>query len=666
MYPRSMRIRAQRLRADGYSQAAIAKRLGINPSTISSWEQGWISDTGGLVPAGGPRDPDGLTARQRLDVRSIPPKTWDQLSPEAQRALQDFGYFGWRYLRRRDKPWRRIAADTSVDLIQDKSERHYVDGNIAPGIGKTTLWTCDLPLWLSCGGGLCDPARGRAMRFGLGHEAQSVAQHYLQRIQRLMTLSRPYMDPQTHELAEGVLAQDFGRFRPEEGYGDEKIWSSKQFLVAQLADIDLYEKEPTFQIASYRMGFLGERWDYGVWDDLATMKNSQDLDAAERLNAFCENEAEPRIEPGGVFWLIGQRLGPLDLHRQRLNATWEDDDGNSHPKYTHIVFKAHRDRECDGNHRQWDGVEGPGAEHGCLLDEERLPWRDILKVRKQSNYATVYQQEESDPSAVLILPVWLTGGVDAWGDSVPGCYDADRDFMEWPGGDIHLINYATVDVAAGGWWAIEWWAVNPRTRISYLIYGRRARLPAGGTQGFLDWDAAHDRFEGVMEDMQGASAMARNPIRVWIIEANAAQKHLFQYNHFQRWLAQWGGLVTVIPHETQRNKNDPVLGVEATLRMRYRNGEKRLPHRNTAREGAHLWINYLRQKVHELENYPHVATTDTVMADWFGENHLDDVIRLGLRPMGTNVVNLPTGNIPPYLRRQGREIRRGLGWAPGV
>src|SRR6266498_1986662 len=205
MYPRSMRIRAQRLRADGYSQAAIAKRLGINPSTISSWEQGWISDTGGLVPAGGPRDPDGLTARQRLDVRSIPPKTWDQLSPEAQRALQDFGYFGWRYLRRRDKPWRRIAADTSVDLIQDKSERHYVDGNIAPGIGKTTLWTCDLPLWLSCGGGLCDPARGRAMRFGLGHEAQSVAQHYLQRIQRLMTLSRPYMDPQTHELAEGVL-----------------------------------------------------------------------------------------------------------------------------------------------------------------------------------------------------------------------------------------------------------------------------------------------------------------------------------------------------------------------------------------------------------------------------------------------------------------------------
>ena len=64
------------------------------------------------------------------------------------------------------------------------------------------------------------------------------------------------------------------------------------------------------------------------------------------------------------------------------------------------------------------------------------------------------------------------------------------------------------------------------------------------------------------------------PITHWIIEINAAQRFLMQYDHFNKWKEHWR--VQVIPHTTGRNKSDPDYGVD-TIAPHYQFGRVRLP-----------------------------------------------------------------------------------------
>lgn len=79
--------------------------------------------------------------------------------------------------------------------------------------------------------------------------------------------------------------------------------------------------------------------------------------------------------------LVGQRLSPLDLHRKRLDTRVELPSGEMVPLYKHVVFPAHHDDLCDGEHRQWD----PAGPSGCLTDAWRLSEADWLKVRSKGN-----------------------------------------------------------------------------------------------------------------------------------------------------------------------------------------------------------------------------------------------------------------------------------------
>jgi hypothetical protein len=575
---------------------------------------------------------------------SSEPRQLSDLDGGVKDTLKDFSLFRKTFLCRDESLWAKDAADRIVERLLDKEQKDYVVINTPPGVGKTTLFTHDIPVWLICGGGSLDPAFGRALRILLGSKTKNVATHYVERLRRLLETRRPYYDKQSKRRAEISLIDSFGRFRPKTTEGEDYVWRRDQFTVAQLEDIDLYEKEPTVQAASRESGFLGERVDFYSWDDLAVRENSFNADLSAALGNWFEDEAETRLEPGGVGLLVGQRLSSIDLYRNRLDAIWTDETGEEHKRYDRIVYPAHFDEGCDGRHRQWDG------ESGCVLDETRLPWRELERVASKGNYRTVYLQEDHNYENQLVLPVWILGGTDPYGYEAPGCMDRDRGFYNWfPG---QSVDYVTVDPSAGNFWACEWWSLNVKTGIRSLVWGHRKRMQAGD---FLDWNPKELVHVGLMEDLQTKSVSAfGHPIRCWIIEANAAHRYLFQYEHYRSWRKRWP-LVDVISHVTQKNKADPELGVEATLPMGYRMGMKRLPGKHAESATDMAQVSYVRQKVKELTEYPYGSTDDTVMADWFGEYNLENIKRIGAKFEHWGKRTEPP-NLPPYLKRQYEEV----------
>jgi hypothetical protein len=578
-----------------------------------------------------------LIERERLDEEQPEPIPWADLDGGVRDCLRfdgGFSLFCEAFLLRRPTPWREDAAKRVVEALEDRSTRTYIVANEPPGAGKSTLFTHDIPAWLICGGGLCDPIRGRAIRIMLGSFGMSTAIHYVSRLKRLLESPRLYYDKEQQRQAELAFVRAFGRFKPRQS---GIPWRETEFIVEQLADIDLTEKEPTVQAASREKGFLGERVDFFSWDDLVTSANVRSRDVRETLAEWFGDEAETRLEPGGVGLLVGQRLGPDDLYRNRLDVSFTDTDNIDKRKYQHIVYPAHDDQSCDGEHRQKDDA---GA--GCLLDQVRLPWRE-LSAHLQANprkYRMLYQQEDVDPAGALIDEAWIDGGVDRDGVAVPGCFDRERAFLEWPKGVTGLIDYVTVDPSAGNFWALEWWAIQPETKVRYLIRGLRSKSFVAGD--LLQYDVGGAKLTGAMEDWQELSTKLGHPIKCWVIEGNSAFKHLLQYDHFRTWQRRWR--VTVIPHKTGLNKIDQEMGVEALLPPLYRQGLKRIPRK----PGDLDSLRFTRAFVKELTTYPEGATTDMVMADWEGEWNMARIL-MAARPKAPQAADL---HLPPYLRRQ--------------
>lgn len=592
------------------------------------------------------------------------PIPFESLSDDAKRALEDFAFFRMRYFARRTDPAGVQLALLILEALTSP-EKEFVDINLFPGAGKTTMLH-DIEAWLIAGGGVMDPALGRAIRMMLGSEVRRNAQHMVARLRRSLELQRPFWDKDQRVYAEGVMAVDFGRFRPDVAAGEESLWTKDEFIVAQMEEVDLYEKEPTVQAASYESGFLGERVNLGVWDDISTTRNSRTPEMQGTIGGWFEDEAETRVEPGGALILVGQRLGPYDLHRHRLDATYTDeDDGVEKPLYKHFVLPAHWDTLCEGEHRQWNGIlPGEDGAAGCLTNEWRFSGRDFVRLRGKANFETVYQQSDVDPGRTLVQHAWLDGTPDADGYVGPGCWNLERGFMEWPASPdgVVLVDYVTVDPSAGNFWAIEWWCVNPVTMRRYLIWGKRARMRAGD---FLDWNNEEQKFEGLMHELTGKSFLLGHPIRVWIVEQNAAHRYLREFSHFIRWQQMFSNVV-VIPHQTQTNKNDPELGIESVLPSAYRQGLKDLPKKPHDIDS----FNYMKVKVKELTTYVTGQLTavakkrigfDTVDADWMGEWNLRKVIEIGRRPLGKNLQNLEPeiAGLPAYLRKQGTQMHYG-------
>lgn len=538
------------------------------------------------------------------------PIRYDDLIPEAQRAFNDFAYFQRRYFGRIPQPWQAEAA-AEVLKLQATDDEEYVVANAPPGAGKTILWTHDIPAWLT--------VRNRSIRGMLGSVTGPLASRPTDRLRRTFERTTP-VKAKLDDLsrgwaldAEACLAEDFGIFKPL----DNSIWTREAFIVAQYEDVGaVVEKEPTWSSYGIDMGFIGGRYDVVIWDDLMDPRKFRTTEAMDQLESDYDDLCETRLEPAGLLILNGQRLGARDIYRYALNKKIPelvdpetDEVLEESPKYHHLKYPAHDSTKCSPeNHRK----DAPAWPEGCLLSPQRLPWRKLQGIRSNSanKFEVVYQQEDVDPDSVLVQKGWV------YGDSEHGgCVDKDRDRLEVPKGlSGRLVSIACADPSPTKFWGITWWAYHPDSEQRFLVDLKKGAMEA---PDFLDWNANNGEFSGLMEEWHHVSQSIGYPITHWIVEINAAQRFLLQFDHVKRWQRKTG--VKIIPHSTMRNKSDPNFGVQ-TLAPHYESGRVRLPYKpNSMGRLDSLKL------IQEVTTYPGATTTDLMMSQWFLEWQLPHI-----------------------------------------
>jgi hypothetical protein len=538
---------------------------------------------------------------------------FDELSKEAFRALSDFAYFRYRYFGRKSTPWQEEAGNQIEEwLLTERKE--YAVVNCPPGSGKSTLFTLDIPAWLT--------TKRRSIRGLIGSASQTLAENYIRRLKNALESPWP-MRAESEEMdaglafdAEASLLSEYGLFKVE----GTPLWAAHAFIVGQSDNRPLTEKEPTWSGYGLDSAFIGGRFDICIWDDVQEDRHLVSLDRIDKARDRWDKVAEKRLEPRGLLVLQGQRLSPEDLYRHSLNKKAGSSEVRDHEgcceaepgrKYHHIRYRAHYETFCSDEHNPGDYYP-----NGCLLDPYRLPWIELEAEMENhaGNFAQVYQQEDTDPERTLVDMFWIKGGRSVTGEIFPGCWDWERDLWELPNISLPYISYLCVDPSPKNYWGITLWVYHPATQLRFLmaLHNTKMRL-----EQFFDWSDPDRRFVGLLPEWYDRSVTAGYPLTTLIFEQNAAQRFFLATDALRRWQQQTG--VRVIGHETSAaNKLDPELGPQQ-LGPLYRRGLVRLPHGSQAAALGSLKL------IDEVTRYPMGRKDDLTMSQWFGEADLSHI-----------------------------------------
>ena len=233
-----------------------------------------------------------------------------------------------------------------------------------------------------------------------------------------------------------------------------------------------------------------------------------------------------------------------------------------------------------------------------------------VKMDPNSHYEIVYQQEDVDPTDVLVPLAWVEGD-----DANPGCLDRDRSRLEVPGkgamsGFISLI---TVDPSPTKNWSIQWWLYHHESEQYFLMELINKRMEA---PDWLGYNIAERQFYGHFVDIVNIAAEKGQPITHLIVEQNAAQRFMQQYDHFKTFMRT--KRIQFIPHTTSRNKSDAEFGVE-TIAPYWRFGHIRLPYSHDDRFTQLM----SRKLIFEVTHYMGDPPDDNIMAEWFMHWNID-------------------------------------------
>jgi len=602
-----------RLRRAGHSQEHAYTAAGFSKSYAFKLEKLGRAESGQIVTS--QEAADRIEAQEEAER----PKALHELDGVAKDCLNDFGKFRARYLGSMSYPWQEEAAETVITHLESEDDSFGVI-NCPQGSGKTRLFSHDIPAWIT--------ARDRSIRGILGSAGLGVSQSMSGNLRDTLERTTPVRARDVMVRrglaanAEATLASDYGRFKPSASGG---LWRRDAFTVEQVDGETTADKESTWAAFSYEAKFLSWRVDFMNWDDLHTSRQLHNADAMEALFKWWDAEAESRLDPGGLCLVTMQRLGANDISRyllDKIDPEFEvdaDRPDDTPKQYFHVVYKAHYDDRCHDDHSK----NAKPYPEGCLLQPDRVTWAKIKQKKIAGNYEVVYQQEDTDPAAVLVQLPWVNGGVASDGAEHEGCWDTDRTLGQLP----HIpygsfvIRYMTVDPSPTKWWGIHDWlyvlpnGVEPLAGYRYLINMCRAKM---GANEFLDFSRTQDMWVGLAEEWVQSAKASGIPISYLIMEKNAAQRWAMQYEFFNNWAHARS--VSVIPHETMANKSDPELGIWNTLPSVYRYGRVRLP------AGDRQSKQTVYPLVQEVTTYPNGSTDDQAMSEWIGEYNLQHLV----------------------------------------
>jgi transposase-like protein len=579
-------------RDKGTTVTSVCKKYGISRETAYSWLK--LRREQGLYVPGLATVTELATGATVLDERPAPslqrrlitgdgpaPRSVAKLNRDALDGLDDFGFFRKTYIGRSSPAWAVEAANKLLELYHSDQEEYLVL-NVAPGAGKSTLVTHDFVVWVIAR----ERAFGQEPTISLGHRTTNKALWYLHRLQSTFT----------HNVH---LIADYGRFRPP---SRTMRWSREEMDVEPLELSSHEEKEPTISAAAYEASILSGRYGLIIWDDLVDKANSSTLDARTELVRWWDQEAESRLNTGGLIVLSGARYGPEDLFNHAITEVdidEEEGDGVERKLFERIVFPAHFEDRCDGEHTR----EYP---EGCMLDLARVSWRKVRRymVKDEGRFRLVWQQEDVDPKGFLAEKVFFTGGVTAEGFQCPGCFDDGRRFGDLRTGGSPMLSVLTLDPSPARFWGVQHWVVYPEG-LQWLVRGMRQMLQA---PELLYVDTAGGGFTGILDDWWNMSVATGVPYTYLVAEVNTANRWLLQYPFVSEWAAARG--ITIVRHTTGTNKADPERGVEM-LGPLYRAGQVSFPYGGLAEK------TYADAFAREACSWPEGSSTDQVMAHWF-------------------------------------------------
>lgn len=361
--------------------------------------------------------------------------------------------------------------------------------------------------------------------------------------------------------------------------GANSVWNKDQIYCAGRTSA---EKDPTVQVLGVGGQVYGRRADKIKADDVATLSNQINPDQVLRMLEWFDKEVLSRVgKRGKVVW-VGTRVHAGDI-------------------YSHI-----KDR--------------PGYKilrYSCILDDtneevlwpEHFPYSHALILRsemKPADWQLIYQNVDTPGE-----------GASFTQDMIDACKDTSRTLGHY---DSHWRLVAGLDPAGGnkksGFTAMFLLGVDLLTGKRYIVdvVNIRSMRAPEMKQQILDWSSQYPIFE-------------------WRVEGNGLQNQLIQYDtEIIKALALMGTRVT--PHNTHNNKWDPQFGVESMAPF-YSAELVSIPWGNAPT------IRAMQPVIEQLISFPMGVTNDLVMAHWFADLGVRDILRRAHMPMFNERMKVP-------------------------
>lgn len=626
-----MRYIAARFRGDSTIDASRAEGIDLATAYLfdrgaptSSGYQLWLEHCQGHEPFNAavlryahrimPRNEVGFNARAEAVAQTRGHRR--TMSEQAQAALEDFAVFRSRYFGRWTTPWQAEAqhvVQAKLAEAREEEKETFILINVAPGTGKTTL-----------GNDICarETVADRSITGMIGSKVSTLATANVLRLRRDFERQYPADGAQT------TLASDFGLFKPD---NRSDVWREDRFVVVQADGQLIEEKEPTWQ--SFGMdskAFRGFRVRLAWWDDIVDEDVKYSPSMRAKQEETWDNKCETRLEPGGLVLVTGQIIDPYDLYNyisEKEDALEEeaevllDPAGPRPKKYHRIIYKAHDDARCAGDHGTRKDPP-PAWPVGCLLDPKRLPWvkcREV-QINRPNTWSIQYQAEDGEGVRHVVEKAW-----------VERCFDTDRGLWQLPEGIGPTDNVITVDPSGTNFWAAQAWAYHhagePKPRLNEDYGGRRILLALSNRRmeapDLLGFNNDTQTYWGLLEDWRKEYARLGRRLQTVIVEENAAQRYLLQQELAKRWARDHG--IRILPHSTGARKLDPDLGIWI-VGPHWEHGRVRLPGANPAVREA------VRPLVEQVTQAPYGKLSDQMMAEWFMEANMHHIHRAGPPP----------------------------------